>query len=139
MASTRMSARDVSALVREVTDEEVAFYQEHGWVRLPGLVAPDLAEELRLVGEERHARGQGEYLGMQPEAEPYPSFLLSETMARNAHRLITRKWVDDDDAPIRFQGDTFAYREPTPAGETRQGWHQDSPEHGTDRVGEMKF
>lgn len=34
------------AQIREVTDDEVEFFDENGWVRLPGLFNPELAGEL---------------------------------------------------------------------------------------------
>src|SRR5688572_9162802 len=99
MSNTTLSPSEVAAMVREVTDEEVAFYHEHGWVMLPGLAAPELAAELRRVALElrRIAEEQGEpdprlrvrLLALNPEAEPYPSFIFSEAMCRNAQRLIT--------------------------------------------------
>ena len=39
----------VDANIREITDEEVAFYEENGWVKLDRLVSPELADELRRV------------------------------------------------------------------------------------------
>jgi hypothetical protein len=41
-----MTEREIEAVLREVTDEEVAFYQEYGWVMMKQLVAPEFAEEL---------------------------------------------------------------------------------------------
>ena len=35
------------AVAREVTPEEVAFYQEHGWVKLDKLISSELATEMR--------------------------------------------------------------------------------------------
>src|SRR5882672_400886 len=35
------------APVRDVSDAEVTFYQDHGWAVLPGLVAPDYIADLR--------------------------------------------------------------------------------------------
>lgn len=141
-----LSELDVASAVREVTDEEVDFYTEHGWVMLEGLVDPDLALELLDVAQ----RFQGEQLknermetsnslGLRSDAEPYRAFALGEVMCRNAQRLINRKRLNDDDIAVRYQGDTFVCRLPSPPGTTRQGWHQDSPEHGSDRMGELKF
>jgi hypothetical protein len=139
---------EIAAMVREVTEDEVAFYREHGWVKLPGLIAPELAEELRRVGEERHAldaelepaeRRAHHCLALNADAEPYPSFVLSEVMGRSAQRLIDRTRLAYDDVPALYRMDDFVFRPPTEPEETRQGWHQDSPEHGTDRMGEMKF
>ena len=33
-----LTEREIKAVVREVTDEEVAFYQEYGWVMMKQLV-----------------------------------------------------------------------------------------------------
>ena len=46
-----MTEREIEAVLREVTDEEVAFYQEYGWVMMKQLVAPEFAEELLRVGQ----------------------------------------------------------------------------------------
>ena len=37
------------SLVRELTDDEAAFFAENGWVKLPGLVTPSTAA-MRLRG-----------------------------------------------------------------------------------------
>src|SRR5690242_19657405 len=39
-------------VAREVTDEEVAFYDDHGWVKLEQLISPELAAELLAAGKE---------------------------------------------------------------------------------------
>jgi len=36
----------VQAVVRELLPSEVAFFQEHGWAFLPGLIRPEAAAEL---------------------------------------------------------------------------------------------
>lgn len=41
-----IAASEIDAQVREVTDEEVAAYQEQGWVSLPGLMGRELAGAL---------------------------------------------------------------------------------------------
>ena len=38
-----ITAHEIETVVREVTDEEVAFYHEYGWVMMPRLVAPEFA------------------------------------------------------------------------------------------------
>jgi hypothetical protein len=42
----QLAQEQVNALVRPVTDEEVASYVEHGWVRLNALIDPELAAAL---------------------------------------------------------------------------------------------
>ena len=47
-----LTEREIEALVREVTDEEVAFYHEYGWVMMKQLVDSAFATELLRVGQE---------------------------------------------------------------------------------------
>ena len=47
-----MTAREIESVLREVTEEEVAFYQEYGWVMLKQLVNRDFATELLRVGQD---------------------------------------------------------------------------------------
>src|SRR5690242_10929176 len=78
---------DVETMVREVTDKEVAFYLEHGWVMLRGLIVPELADELRKVAEqyvESKPEKFPQQLAMNPQLEPYPAFVFSEVMRCNA-------------------------------------------------------
>ena len=46
-----MTVREIETVVREVTDEEVAFYEEYGWVMMKQFVDPDFAMELLRVGQ----------------------------------------------------------------------------------------
>ena len=47
-----MTEGEIEAVLREVTDEEVAFYREYGWVMMKQLVTPEFAKELLRVGKE---------------------------------------------------------------------------------------
>lgn len=44
---------DTWTLARSATRDEVSFFAEHGWVRLPGLVGPGLVDILRLRAQAR--------------------------------------------------------------------------------------
>ena len=55
-----MTEREIEAVLREVTDEEVAFYREYGWVMMKQLVAPEFATELLRVGKEWRQRREKE-------------------------------------------------------------------------------
>lgn len=44
-------AIDVDSNIRDVTDDEVEFYRQNGWVKLDRLLNPDFAHELRRLGE----------------------------------------------------------------------------------------
>jgi len=50
--ASQMTEQEIQAIVREVTDEEVAFYQEYGWVMMKQLVDPDFSRQLLEVSRE---------------------------------------------------------------------------------------
>ena len=135
-----MTEREIEAVLREVTDEEVACYQEYGWVMMRQLVAPEFAAELLRVGQEwseRSGKETGPRSGLAREegAEPFRSFMFSERMSQNAMRLVNRKRLKGVDVPLRYRIDLLQ-KLPGAAGST---YHQDSSEHGSDRVGELQF
>ena len=135
-----MSKREIEAVLREVTDEEVTFYQEYGWVMMRQLVAPEFAAELLCVGQEWRERSDKETGPRCPardeSAEPFRSFMFSERMSQNAMRLVNRKRLKGVDVPLRYRIDILIQKLPGAAGST---YHQDSSEHGSDRVGELQF
>ena len=140
-----MTEHEIAAVLREVTDEEVAFYHEYGWVMMPQLVGPDFAAELLRSGRAWAARnGQAEIvpgkqvagLAKKEDAEPFRSFMFSQRMAHNATRLVDRKRLKGVDVPLRYRVDLLLNKPPGAAGST---YHQDSSEHGSDRVGELQF
>ena len=69
-----LSERETADRTREVTDEEVAFYQKDGWVKLDGLITPQFTAELLDAGRVWHQR-QGKSsaawnaMAIQPNAE----------------------------------------------------------------------
>ena len=143
MMGQAMTEREIEAVVREVTDEEVAFYHEFGWVMMKQLVAPELATKLQSVAQERRDRpakeGAGSpavHLAMAEEAEPYRSFMFSERMSQNAMRLVNKKRLKGVDVALRYRIDMHILKPPGAAGSI---YHQDSSEHGSDRVGELQF
>jgi len=138
-----MTEREIEAVLREVTDEEVAFYHEYGWVMMKQLVAPELATELQRVAQEPRYRpeqkGAGNsavHLALAADAEPYRSFMFSERMSQNAMRLVNKKRLKGVDVPLRYRMDMHILKPPGADGST---YHQDSAEHGSDRVGELQF
>ena len=59
-----MTAREIESVLQEVTEEEVAFYQEYRWVMLKQLVHRDFATELLRVGQDwRKSLGKDLELG----------------------------------------------------------------------------
>jgi len=139
-----MTESEIEAVVREVTEEEIAFYHEYGWVMMKRLVDPEFATELQRVGEEWRERndkadGSGKpavHLALGEEGEPFRSYMFSERMSKNAMRLVNRKRLKGVDVALRYRIDIHVLNPPGAAGAT---YHQDSSEHGSDRVGELQF
>ena len=136
-----MTEREIKSVLREVRDEEVACYQKYGWVMMRQLVAPKFAAELLRVGQEWSERsgketGPRSSLAREEGAEPFRSFMFSERMSQNAMRLVNRKRLKGVDVPLRYRIDLLLQKLPGAAGST---YHQDSSEHGSDRVGELQF
>ena len=138
-----MTEGEIAAVLREVTDEEVAFYHEYGWVMMKQLVDPGFATELQRVGQECRERQEeegtgrpGVHLALREDAEPYPSFMFSQRMSTNAMRLVNKKRLKGVDVALRYRIDMHILKPPGAAGAT---YHQDSAEHGSDRVGELQF
>lgn len=129
---------EVEAHIRDVTDDEVAFYERNGWVKLDGLVTAELAAELLRVGNEAGDHpGAWESLAQGPGTEPFRSLVFGGRMGRNAARLVNRQRLTDADPGLRYRNDHFVRRDPGDGHGTP--YHQDSAEHGSDRVGELQF
>lgn len=138
---SRIAPQDVGQHVRAITDAEEAFYHAHGWVKMPQLISAALAEELRRVGEDWHARQGKETTGwipmaFQPGCELYRALVFHPTMGRNAQRLVGRARLSGKDVGVRYRIDHYVCKR---AGSGGIGYHQDTTEHGTDRGGEMQF
>ena len=138
-----MTERAIEAVLREVTAEEVAFYHEYGWVMMKQLVAREFATELQRVGQQWRERqdkeggtGTAVHLALAEDAEPYRSFMFSERMSQNAMRLVNKKRLKGVDVALRYRIDIHILKPPGAAVAT---YHQDSSEHGSDRVGELQF
>ncbi len=152
-----LSEEEIRAVVREVTDEEVAHYAEFGWVMMRGLVDASFATDMLRVARELGAAADAD---LPPPrlahrgVEPYRSFMFSERMASNAAKLVDRKRLKGVDVPMRYRMD-FMIKKPAGQPDLRNanparptagyhpeygtGFHQDSSEHGSDRVGELQF
>jgi hypothetical protein len=146
-----MSDTEIEAVVREVTDEEVTFYREHGWVMLRALVDTDFAAELLAAGlaYRETVGGRTELMARPPTGgmadeerkgsiglEPYRSLMFSERMAQNAQRLLDRRRLKGIDVPLRYRYDNLVLKAPGAKGTS---YHQDASEHGSDRGGELQF
>ena len=112
-----LTEREIEAVVREVTDEEVAFYHEYGWVMMKQLVDSAFATELLRVGQEwlkrnGEERGGRRAVGLarREETEPFRSFMFSERMSKNATRLVNRKRLKGVDIPLRYRIDILQHK-----------------------------
>jgi hypothetical protein len=139
-----MTTAPSSALeeIRDVTDEEVAHYTEHGWVFLPGLFSPALAAELRREAEDlvEPIPGNPLFKSRRPVGrdgiEPFRTVCWSEHMGRVAHRLANRARLTDALIPTRYLDDLIWARG---AGIEGIKYHQDSVTEGADRFGRLNF
>jgi Phytanoyl-CoA dioxygenase (PhyH) len=157
LADTKVAgSRDV----RAVTDLEVAFFQQNGWVLLPNLLAADLCAAMLERGRPRVAgigAGRAAFGNLEEKlAHMRVSGTDEGTVTDNA------KWVEWRGAvrmahdevfsraglaktmgsnvqrllgrskPVRVYHDIFMCKLPDQAS-TRTGWHQDSPNFPLDR------
>src|SRR5688572_22466440 len=99
-----MNTSSIASGVRELTDQEVAFYHEHGWVKIDQLIAPEFAADLYRAAEassERNDFTVGDAAGWSMTnlalagVGSFSSFVFAEEMARNAQRLVNRRRLRD--------------------------------------------
>jgi hypothetical protein len=146
----------VDAIAREVTDEEVAFYQAHGWVKLDRLISPELAAEMRTTVEaevidaeadtveghitdggrvhDRADRRDWHFPARDDGLEPFRSLAYSRVIGHDAQRFVGR------DVPINYHADLLAVKMPeghVASGPT--GFHQDWVNFPFDRAGFLTF
>jgi ectoine hydroxylase-related dioxygenase (phytanoyl-CoA dioxygenase family) len=144
----------VSDDVRAVTDEEVARFRDHGWVKLDQLISPAMVENL--------LEGAREYIGPNGDAhevregidapnlhwvdrhnlvredERFGAVGLSPRMGSNVARLLRRDvgaLLAADMVAVKIgkhQDSPSMRRLATP-------WHQDAPDHPIDRNGYVSF
>lgn len=136
---------------RMVTAEEVAHYQQYGWVQLKSFVDPAMLKTLLgkatgIMGEDGDSNPpygvDQPYFNAQAAgglADPQVRALI-EKIGRNAKRLIDRK----NDVAVRYFSDFFAPKLPS-AKQTRNmgngatSFHQDFITFAIDRSGGMTF
>jgi hypothetical protein len=136
--------------IREVTEGERAAFERDGWVKLDGLLAPELAGELLAAAQEGLDAGYEDArwwwtvskIAGDRGREPFFSGALGPQMGRNAARLINRRRLTDAEIPIRYEGDELARKLPARQGEVAQvtPFHQDCSAHAfKDRLGGVMF
>lgn len=142
--------------MREVTDEEIAFYRENGWVKLERLIEPELAAEMVAIarremesGEDLEMRGDQSadskvhdraywrdwhFPGRDHGIEPFRALAYSNQIGRNAMLFQGRE------VAINYHADMLAVK--MPEGHTASaptGFHQDWVNFPFDRVGFLTF
>jgi Phytanoyl-CoA dioxygenase (PhyH) len=146
------AAPDVDQQIREINDQEVAFYRENGWVKLEGLLTPELVSNLlqraqARMGERAMADMPDDRPGiMTPqlralwrdwqnpaeEDDFFRSVSRSRGMGRGASRLLR-------DREVRWWADAILCKLPSAEGGSRTPWHQDFPYVSLDRIGLLNF
>jgi hypothetical protein len=145
--------------MRDVTDEEVGFYQKNGWVLLRELISSDLAAEalskvkdkmLNAPSVERSRLDKTagpkhtiadipqwrdwHFPGRDDNMEPFRSIAYSRQIGHNAQRFVGR------DVPINYHADMMAVKMPTgSAASGPTGFHQDWVNFPFDRAGFLTF
>jgi phytanoyl-CoA dioxygenase PhyH len=134
--------------IREVTVEEAAHYRQHGWVKLDGLLDPELAGAMlervkQKMGDRANADMPDDRPGIMtpqlaalwrnwqnPSQEDgfFRSISQSRAMARLGSRMLR-------DREVRWWGDGILCKMPATEGGSRTPWHQDFPYLSLDRIG----
>lgn len=136
---------------RSVTAEEIAHYQEHGWVKLRSFVDPQIVRTL-LDTARRQLGEDGDNTSPYNIPQPYfnvsfgggltnaPIKMMIEQVGQNAKRLLNRQ----PNVGIRYFSDFFAPKLPAKkqtknAGNGPTAFHQDFITFAVDRSGGMTF
>jgi hypothetical protein len=151
-----MTDTATTTLMRDVTDDEVAFYQENGWAKLEGLITPELATQMVDAVREQMEDGDAEagegsvdaggkvhdrtvwrdwhFPGRDDGIEPFRSLAYSREIGHNAQRFQGRE------VGINYHADMMAVKMPSghvASGPT--GFHQDWVNFPFDRIGFLTF
>lgn len=140
--------------IRDITADEVAFYREHGWVRLPQLIAKDTALALLARAKELMGTDASDHVardGIDSATNPWqdrhniieddPLFAavgMSAAMGHNAQRLVRRDigmLLYNNALAVKIgaqQDTTMEPSKPTP-------YHQDGATYPMDRIGVTSF
>jgi ectoine hydroxylase-related dioxygenase (phytanoyl-CoA dioxygenase family) len=153
------------AAPREITDDEVSFYVENGWVKLENLISAELAAELldgakRLMETGIAAQGVAEEeegdrfakaskgtkvldIGIwqdyhYPARDDHAEPFSSFVFSKELGRAAQR--LLDKDVPVQYSADLLACKMPAGSrGGQATNWHQDFPIFPFDRYGSLAF
>ncbi|WP_080597742.1 phytanoyl-CoA dioxygenase family protein [Rhodococcus rhodochrous] len=132
--------------IRDVTDEELEFYWEHGWVSLPSLISEEdtakmYAEALRFQREaetlalssDTKARTREIWASPSATSELFAGICYNPAMGNNAAKLMSSPIWGPRHAKRSM--DALQLKHPGAAGGTPTPWHQDFPSFPLDRGG----
>jgi hypothetical protein len=145
--------------VRSVTEEEAAFYYEHGWVKLPGLISEEDAARLQAEAEslarstndedelKKTEQGLGTRAVQIPQFQPigfpskrsklFSSLAFAQQLGQNAERLMSKPALGPRKAFKSYDG--MLIKMPASTGAEATRWHQDEPTAPIDRIGSPTF
>jgi ectoine hydroxylase-related dioxygenase (phytanoyl-CoA dioxygenase family) len=132
--------------VRSITDEEASTFRQNGWVKLEGLIDPEVAAETlahvqermgttsetertsldNILGSEELRARWRDWENPSREDDYIRALVQSEGIGRAASRLL-------DDRPVRYFGDNVMVKMPVSAKGSNTPWHQDFPYFPFDR------
>ena len=129
--------------IRLVTEDEVAHFREHGWVKLDRLLSPDVAERLRersipwiAFDSTDHSLGWWiDYYDPIDKDDEFRALGYSETMGLNAQRLMRRRTgvlIYSNLLAVKVGGEGSSPSGPSP-------WHQDGTDTPIDRSSWVRF
>jgi ectoine hydroxylase-related dioxygenase (phytanoyl-CoA dioxygenase family) len=126
---------DPAVGIRSLTDEEILRYREHGWVKLDGLLAPELVKQLLNRGKQHVSTGSSSssrtafdrWDACSARDAWIRTLSHSGALAGAASQLMAE--------PVRFYYDTMFVKPPARNNGRDTPWHQDLPQHPFDRRG----
>lgn len=146
----------VTAEPREVTDDEVSFFTENGWLKLDEFVDPASAAALLETGQSLMQKGKDQdamkeanlqawwssrrRVATDDKAEPFRSFLLSQNLGKAAYNLMNRSRLTDRVVPVMLGSETLTCKAPAGMpGNQATPYHQDYPGSPFDREGSVNI
>jgi ectoine hydroxylase-related dioxygenase (phytanoyl-CoA dioxygenase family) len=144
--------------IRQVTNEEVEFFEEHGWVKLDALFEPSLADELlQHIQKVITQRTKGEDGYVAERAPDAKSELMREYVASTNLRE-SDSWLEDlavcrelgeasaqliKTRPLRLFADSVFHKPARGSGPQwfsgETPWHQDYPATPLDRANDLQI
>jgi hypothetical protein len=152
ISESAVSARTITNSVRALTDEECAFYYEHGWAMLPGLISEESAEMLfveakSIMGPRATNTNRGQVskddparpvraLEMPSElSELFKGMSYSRRLGQAAALLMSSPLFGPRQA--RYLHDSLLVKMPDDEGGIDTQWHQDQGYYPFDRDGSV--